>query len=121
MKFDASIQARDLNQLPALVRAAEIIGFDALWSHETQHDPFLPLTLISEHSETLFFGTSVAIAFARSGDPNAEGHPSWPAYSVKGDVLMDFTVGGPVAGPDPRKARLDLVEALASSPAPNRP
>ncbi len=87
MKFDASIQARDLNQLPALVRAAEVIGFDALWSHETQHDPFLPLTLIGEHSETLSFGTSVAIAFARS--PATVGYSAWDlARASRGRFIL---------------------------------
>jgi len=38
MKFDASIPARDLDRLPMLVHAAEAIGFDALWSHETRHE-----------------------------------------------------------------------------------
>ncbi len=60
-------------------------------------------------------------AFARSGDPNGNGRPRWPAYTAKTDVVMDFGVGGPVAGPDPRKGRLDLVEALATAPAPPRP
>ena len=29
---------------------------------------------------------------------------------------MDFTTAGPKPGPDPRKARLDLVDRLASAP-----
>ena len=55
------------------------------------------------------------VAFARRGDPNGEGRPSWPAYSAKGDVIMDFTTQGPVARPDPSKARLDLIEKAASA------
>ncbi len=87
MKFDASIQARDLNQLPELVRAAERIGFNALWSHETQHDPFLPLALISEHSDTLSFGTSVAIAFARS--PASVAYSAWDlARASRGRFIL---------------------------------
>ncbi len=61
-------------------------------------------------------------AFARSGNPNGEGRPSWPAYDTRGDQLMDFTLKGPAAGPDPWRARLDLVEGLADAqgrpPAP---
>ena len=56
-------------------------------------------------------------AFARSGDPNGEGRPPWPAFSAAGDIVMDFAVGGPAAGPDPWKARLDLIERFAP-PAP---
>lgn len=56
-------------------------------------------------------------AFARSGDPNGEGRPQWPAFSVAGDVVMDIGVGGAAAKADPWKARLDVVERFAS-PAP---
>ena len=56
------------------------------------------------------------VAFARSGDPNGDGRPRWPAYSEKDDVILDLAVGGPAARPDPWKARLDLVERFASAP-----
>jgi para-nitrobenzyl esterase len=52
-------------------------------------------------------------AFAKSGDPNVTGQPTWPKYKVESDLLMNFTKDGPVPQPDPWKARLDLVEALA--------
>jgi para-nitrobenzyl esterase len=52
--------------------------------------------------------------FVKTGNPNGPGLPEWPAYSPKTDVLMDFTATGPVAKPDPWKARLDLVEELAN-------
>jgi para-nitrobenzyl esterase len=51
--------------------------------------------------------------FAKKGDPNGEGLPRWPAYSAEKDVLMDFTLDGPVAKPDPWKDRLDLTERAA--------
>jgi para-nitrobenzyl esterase len=54
------------------------------------------------------------VAFAKTGDPNGAGLPKWPRYSAAEDAIMDFTTKGPVAGPDPFKARLDVVEALAS-------
>jgi probable F420-dependent oxidoreductase len=37
-----------------------------LWTAETSHDPFLPLTLAAEHTERLELGTAIAVAFARS-------------------------------------------------------
>jgi para-nitrobenzyl esterase len=56
--------------------------------------------------------------FAKTGDPNGGGRPKWPAYQTATDEILDFTLGGPVAGPDPWKARLDLIEkAAASRPA----
>ncbi|MDR3512468.1 MAG: carboxylesterase family protein [Caulobacteraceae bacterium] len=52
------------------------------------------------------------IAFARTGDPNGQGRPVWPAYSASGDVLMDFTNEGPVAVKGFEKARLDLLDRI---------
>ena len=53
------------------------------------------------------------VNFAKTGDPNGEGLPKWPAYDAKTDTLLNFTNDGPVAVPDPWKTRLDLVEQLA--------
>ena len=66
MKFDAAIPPTGLKDVPALAKAAEAIGFDALWTQETQHDPFLPCALIAEHTTRLRFGTAIAVSFARS-------------------------------------------------------
>lgn len=51
--------------------------------------------------------------FAKTGDPNGTGLPKWPAYHASTDMLMNFTEQGPVAEPDPWKARLDLAEQRA--------
>ncbi len=45
---------------------AEALGYDALWTSETQHDPFLPLALAAEHTTRITLGTAIAVAFARS-------------------------------------------------------
>jgi probable F420-dependent oxidoreductase len=49
--------------------------FDGLWAPETQHDPFLSLALVAEHTGEIRFGTAVAIAFARS--PANVAHTAW--------------------------------------------
>jgi para-nitrobenzyl esterase len=56
------------------------------------------------------------VTFARTGDPNGDGRPKWPAYSEKDDVILDFALTGPVAKADPWKARLDIVERFAGAP-----
>ena len=66
MKFDASLLAHDLEQMPALARFADGAGFDGIWTFETAHEPFLPLVLAAEHSSRLSMGTSIAVAFPRS-------------------------------------------------------
>ena len=66
MKFDAILSPTGLKDVPAIAKAAEEIGFDALWTQETQHDPFLPCALIAEHTTRLNVGTGIAVSFARS-------------------------------------------------------
>jgi len=66
MKLDASLLPVNLSAVPETARAAEALGFDALWTTETLHDPFLPCTLIAEHTSKLNFGTAIAVSFARS-------------------------------------------------------
>ena len=51
------------------------------------------------------------IAFATTGMPEVTGLPAWPIYERASDVLMNFTNEGPVAGPDPWRARLDITAA----------
>jgi probable F420-dependent oxidoreductase len=76
MKLDASIGfATPLKDVASLARSAEAIGFDAIWTSETQHDPFLPLTHVAASTSRLKFGTAVAIAFARS--PMIVAHTAW--------------------------------------------
>jgi len=52
--------------------------------------------------------------FAARGDPNAPGRPVWPEFGAERDRLLEFTNDGPVAGPIPNAARLDLIEAYYS-------
>jgi probable F420-dependent oxidoreductase len=66
MILDAALPPVPLNQVREIARAAEQLGFTALWSSETLHDPFLSAAMIAEHTQKLCLGTAVAIAFARS-------------------------------------------------------
>ena len=75
MKIDASLPPVPLTQVASIAAAADRLGFDALWSTETMHDPFLPGALIAEHTQNLHFGTAVAIAFARS--PATLAYTAW--------------------------------------------
>jgi para-nitrobenzyl esterase len=53
------------------------------------------------------------VNFAKTGNPNGAGLPQWPAYSPKTEMLMDFSLTGPVGKADPWKDRMDLIERLA--------
>jgi len=85
--IDATLPLVPLSAVPAIAQAAESIGFTALWSTETMHDPFLPGPLILEHTHTLGFGTAVAIAFARS--PATLAYTAWDlAQASKGRFIL---------------------------------
>ncbi len=66
MHLDAALPPLNLREVPQVAQAAEAMGFDAIWTAETQHNPFLPHALIAEHTRRLRMGTAVAISFARS-------------------------------------------------------
>jgi probable F420-dependent oxidoreductase len=80
MLLDAGLPPVPLSSVPEIARAVEAIGFDALWSTETLHDPFLPGALVFEHAQRLGFGTAVAIAFARS--PATLAYTAWDLAQV---------------------------------------
>jgi probable F420-dependent oxidoreductase len=82
MHLDASLPPTSLRALPDLARAAEAAGFEALWSTETQHDPFLPLALAAEHTQRLHLGTAIAVAFARS--PAVLAYSAWDLADLSG-------------------------------------
>ncbi|MEW5938066.1 MAG: TIGR03617 family F420-dependent LLM class oxidoreductase, partial [Chloroflexota bacterium] len=82
MKFDAALPLVQLKEVPAIAKAAQEIGFDALWTQETQHDPFLPCALIAEHTDKLNFGTAIAVSFSRS--PANLAYTAWDLAAQSG-------------------------------------
>lgn len=75
MKLDAALPPIPLTDVPAIASAAETLGFDAIWTSETTHDPFLPHTLIAEHTHRIHSGTAIAVSFARS--PATIAYTAW--------------------------------------------
>ncbi|HYT40383.1 MAG TPA: TIGR03617 family F420-dependent LLM class oxidoreductase [Acidimicrobiia bacterium] len=66
MKIDATLMAADLDTIGPRARQIETLGYDGLYTAETQHDPFFPLVLAAEHTERLDLATAIAVAFPRS-------------------------------------------------------
>ncbi len=66
LQFDATFTPTSLRSAAKVARAAEELGFAGLWSVETAHNPFLPLTLAAAATERIQLGTAIAVAFPRS-------------------------------------------------------
>jgi probable F420-dependent oxidoreductase len=65
----------DLTTAGAYARTIEEMGFAALWTAETQHNPFLPLAVAATTTQRLQLGTAIAVAFPRS--PTVLAHIAW--------------------------------------------
>lgn len=86
MKLDTGLLATNLRDVPAAAKAAEELGYDALWTAETGHDPYLPLVLAAEHTTKVKLGTSIAVAFPRS--PMTHAMIGWDLQALSGGRFM---------------------------------
>jgi probable F420-dependent oxidoreductase len=75
MQLDTNLVFNSLSEVPAAVRAAEEMGFNALWSLENPNDPFLPLAIAATVTNKIKLGTAIALAFPRS--PMALAYTAW--------------------------------------------
>src|SRR5215469_2534156 len=66
MRLDAAVRNYDLQAVPEYARKMESLGYDCIWTSETQHDPFLPLAVAATATSSIRLGTSIAVAFPRS-------------------------------------------------------
>jgi probable F420-dependent oxidoreductase len=66
MHIATTVPTDDLARSGELFARLEAIGYDAAFSFEAKHDPFLPLALASPATTTMGLGTAVAIGFARN-------------------------------------------------------
>ena len=86
MRLETAVVAPSIQELADYARRMEEMGYDSIVTPEAGHDPFLPLMIIAEHTQTLRFGTAVAIAFPRS--PFAVAQMSWDLQRFSGGRFM---------------------------------
>jgi probable F420-dependent oxidoreductase len=80
LKVDGAVSSQ-LGEVADTAMRLQRRGYDCCWTAEVNHDPFLPLVLAAEHTETIELGTSIAVAFART--PMTVANVAWDlqAYS----------------------------------------
>jgi probable F420-dependent oxidoreductase len=66
VKVDTLAAVASPTEAVTLAREARAIGFDGMFTAETNHDPFLPIAAAATTTPDLEYGTAVAVAFARS-------------------------------------------------------
>ena len=100
MKLDVGMLTHDLRTLPEYARKVEALGYECLWSAETQHDPFLPLAVAATVTTRIKLGKSIAVAFPRS--PMVLANIAWDlARASEGRFILGL--GSQVKGHNERR------------------
>src|SRR5437867_10313332 len=100
VKLDVGMLTHDLKSIPAYARKVEALGYDCLWSSETQHDPFLPLAVAAGVTTQIRLGTAIAVAFPRS--PMILAHMAWDLQKAS-DGRFILGLGTQVKGHNERR------------------
>ncbi len=86
MKVDQYLPAGSVSDGPRYAMWAESLGFDGLFTAETGHDPFLPIAAAAGHTESIDFGTAIAVAFART--PMTVAYTAWDLAEATGGRFL---------------------------------
>ena len=101
MKVTVSLHPHSrIGEAPEWAKQQEERGYDGIWYGEAQHNPFLGLTLMAEHTEHVRFGSNVAVAFARS--PFVMATQAWDLQQYSGGRFI-VGLGTQVKGHNERR------------------
>jgi probable F420-dependent oxidoreductase len=81
MLVDTTVEG-PLDRAAVDAAAAEAAGFRGVWTTEIAHDPFLPLALGAQATQSLDLGTGIAVAFARN--PMSLAYTAWDLQALSG-------------------------------------
>lgn len=100
MKVGTAVVASSIGEYASAAKSLEAAGYDSVVTPEAGHDPFLPLMTIAEHTDSLRFGTGVAIAFPRS--PMVTAQIAWDLQRFSNGRFM-LGLGTQVKGHNERR------------------
>jgi len=87
MKLDATVRGLAITEVAAWAARCEELGFDGLWTTETNTDPYFPLVLAADATSRVELGTGIALAFPRS--PTHLAHAAWDLQALsKGRFIL---------------------------------
>jgi probable F420-dependent oxidoreductase len=87
MKLDTGLTFREMSEVGDNAKAAEEVGFDALWTAESGSDALLPIVPAALSTQRIKIGTAVVLAFPRS--PMVLAYMSWDLARVsKGRFIL---------------------------------
>jgi probable F420-dependent oxidoreductase len=131
MRFDVTIFPDNLNRFGHTAAAVEAMGFHGLWTAETGHNPFLPLTHAAAQTARIQMGTAIAVAFPRS--PMITAQTAWDlagqsngrfilglGTQIKAHIVRRFST--PWAAPVPRlREYIESMRAIWNTFQTNQP
>lgn len=100
MRLETTYMSQTLKDLADYGKRMEEMGYDSIVCPEAGHDPFLPLTILAEHTERIKLGTAVAIAFPRS--PFVVAQMAWDLQRFSGGRFV-LGLGTQVKGHNERR------------------
>lgn len=110
MLLDLVALEPDARNGAAVAARAESLGYAALWSAETKHDPFLPLVAAAAATSRLGLGTAIATSFTRS--PMVTAMLAWDLQAAS-DGRFTLGLGTQVKGHNERRFSVPFDRPLA--------
>ena len=100
MRMSTTLPQDDLNDVPAIARAAEAAGYDGLVTSENRNDPYLPLGVAAgvENVDVLMLGPLAVLGCAAAVASGAALLAACSGHAAASWVLDAIAVGGFVAG-----------------------